>query len=294
MKKPIKIGILINKGGAGKTTTTVSLADAMLNMYPNSKALIIDADDQSNIKTVFRLKIKDSEGGLDSVLRDGLDPSKLIHEVRPRLSVMISGGRALGEFAADFRTVPDAEYLMRKRFSGLDDFDFVFVDSPPALSLITTNIATFVDYILIPANPELLSLVGVKNLISLLDSYKKQENKKEVPTPIGRILGVVPTQVDQRRNIDLDMIEDLERLENTGLLSGGVVFDPIRVDTKVRTAQVKRKLLSEAFPKSNAAQDYAALAHDIVDQISKFEAAKSGETAPVHESEDPISQLAEI
>ncbi|MBK9038963.1 MAG: ParA family protein [Bdellovibrionales bacterium] len=270
MKKPIKIGVLINKGGAGKTTTTVCLADALLNLYPNSKALIIDADDQSNIKTIFRLKIKDSEGGLSAVLREGLDPSKLFHEVRPNLSVMISGGRALADFATEFRTVPESEYLMRKRFENLEGFDFILVDSPPSLSLITTNIATFVDYVLIPATPDLLSLVGVKNLINLLQSYEDEEKKKARPNPIGSVLGVVPTQVDQRRNIDLDIIEDLERLEQSDLLNGGVIFDPIRVDSKVRTAQVKRKLLSEAFPKSNASEDYGMLAREIIEQIEKI------------------------
>lgn len=270
MQKPIKIGILINKGGAGKTTTTVCLADALLNLFPKSKALIIDADDQSNIKTIFRLKIKDSDGGLSAVLREGLDPSKLFHEVRPNLSVMISGGRALADFATEFRTVPESEYLMRKRFENLSGFDFILVDSPPSLSLITTNIATFVDYVLIPATPDLLSLVGVKNLINLLQSYEDEERKKARPNPIGAVLGVVPTQVDQRRNIDLDIIEDLERLQQSDLLNGGVVFDPIRVDSKVRTAQVKRKLLSEAFPKANAAEDYQMLAREIISQIEKI------------------------
>lgn len=270
MKKPIKIGVLINKGGAGKTTTTVCLADALLNLFPKSKALIIDADDQSNIKTIFRLKIKDSDGGLSAVLREGLDPSKLFHEVRPNLSVMISGGRALADFATEFRTVPESEYLMRKRFENLNCFDFILVDSPPSLSLITTNIATFVDYVLIPATPDLLSLVGVKNLINLLQSYEDEERKKARPNPIGAVLGVVPTQVDQRRNIDLDIIEDLERLQQSDLLNGGVVFDPIRVDSKVRTSQVKRKLLSEAFPKSNAAEDYQTLAREIISQIEKI------------------------
>jgi len=212
-----------------------------------------------------------SEGGLAAVLRDGLDPAKMIHDVRPNLSVMISGGRALADFAADFRTVPESEYLMKKRFADLSGFDFILVDSPPSLSLITTNIATYVDYVLIPANPELLSLVGVKNLVGLLDSFRLAEEKKEQPAQIAKILGVVPTQVDQRRNIDLDIIEDFERLESSSLLGGGIVFENVRIDAKVRTAQVKRKLLSEAFPNCNAAQDYEELAKSVLKQIKKFE-----------------------
>lgn len=294
MKKPIVIGVLINKGGTGKTTTTISLADALTQIYPKKKVLIVDADDQSNIKTVFRLRIKDSEGGLSSVLKDGLDPKKLIHQVRDSISVMISGGKALADFSAEFRNVPESGHLMRKRFSDLNEYDFILIDSPPSLSLITQNIATYADYILMPANPDLLSVVGVKSLINLLQSFEAAYKKEELNIPIAKVLGVVPTQVDQRRNVDLDIIDDLEMLEENKLLNGGIVFGPIRTDAKVKTAQVKRKLLSETFPKANATKDYKALAEDIIkviEQRDSLESKSNASTPLISNNDRPFNEV---
>jgi len=73
---------------------------------------------------------------------------------------------------------------------------------------------------------------------------------------------------DGRRNLDMDIIDDLHRLEGADLLRGGKVFSPVRNDIKVKTAQVKRKLLSEAFPTAKATEDYALITKEILETLS--------------------------
>ena len=83
-------------------------------------------------------------------------------------------------------------------------------------------------------------------------------------------MGVIPTMHDGRRNLDLDILDDLQRLENANLLQGGRVFPPIRSDIKVKTAQVKRKLLSETFLGAKATEDYSNVANMILETLEKL------------------------
>jgi cellulose biosynthesis protein BcsQ len=77
----------------------------------------------------------------------------------------------------------------------------------------------------------------------------------------------VPTVHDSRRLIDVTIVEDLNRMEENNLTRGGVIFKPIRSDIKIKTAQIKRKLLLESFPSCKAAEDFKHLANDILKQI---------------------------
>ena len=262
MKKPIVIALLVHKGGSGKTTSTVALADALTTNDPNAKVLIIDSDEQSNVKTVFGIKFHSTEGGLAHILLDNVNPASVTNNVRERIDVVVSGGRMMREFEKTHANTPDAELLMKRRFQGLSLYDFILIDSPPALSMISSNIAAYADYILMPCSPDLLAVVGVKNTITFIEGLQKHFETKNIP--IASVLGVVPTVFDGRRNVDLDILDDLQRLASSNYLHGGIIFQPIRSDIKVKTAQIKRKLLSEFSPNSKAAEDYRKLATDIV------------------------------
>ncbi len=273
MKKPIVIALICHKGGVGKTSSTVGLADALAVNNPGKKVLIVDADEQSNVKTIFAIKMNEAEGGLASVLLDNASPSNVKVNVRPQIDVILSGGRRMREFERTHANTPNAEQMMRLRFENLSDYDFVVIDSPPALSLISSNIVTYADYLVLPSSPDLLSVVGVKNTIYFIESM--HEVFKNTKTPVAQILGILTTMYDSRRNVDMSIVDDYERMAGANLTGGGRVFTPIRTDIKVKTAQIKRKLLSEAFPTSKAAEDYRTLANEIVEQIKTRDEAKN-------------------
>jgi nitrogenase subunit NifH len=97
---------------------------------------------------------------------------------------------------------------------------------------------------------------------------------------------------DQRRNLDMTILDDLQRMADADLMSGGMVFNPIRVDSKVKTSQVKRKLLTEAFPKCKAREDYRTLALDIAKRVVSLEAtAKSMAQMKDSGTPDPYAPL---
>jgi chromosome partitioning protein len=264
MSKPTSIAVLNHKGGVGKTATVSGLISGIQNHLPRAKILVVDADEQANIKTIFGIKLSDADGSLASILIDNAQPEKVAINVRNGIDVILSGGRKLRDFMNKFSNIPEAELLMRKRFEGLRNYDFVLIDSPPALSLISSNIALYADFILIPVAPDLLSVVAAKATITFLDSLEAHYNQ------VAKILGVVPTMHDTRRNLDLDILDDIERLAESGFLKNGICFNEVRNDIKFKTSQVRRKLINESFPKSNVAKDYTKLAQDVLKRIEEI------------------------
>jgi chromosome partitioning protein len=265
LKSTTTLAIVNNKGGTAKSTTTLGISDALLNKFPSCKILIVDGDEQSCIKTTFAVKIGQAEGGLAAILLEDVNPETVAITVRPRLDVILSGGRAMRDFEKTLSKTPDADQLIRNRFKDVKSYDFIIFDTPPAFSLLTSNIVTFCDFLVIPCTPDLFAYVGVKNTISFLDSVEPYFKKREIP--MAKVLGVVPTMYDGRRNMDLDVLDDLHRLFEKSALREGKVFEPIRADIKVKTAQVKRKLLSEFAPTSKATEDYQKLTNEILEII---------------------------
>lgn len=283
MEQPKVIAVMCHKGGAGKTTTVAGLADAFAKS--GKKVLIVDADEQSNVKTIFGIKLQTSEGGLAAVLLNNVSPNSLTTNVRPNIDVILSGGRLMRDLEKTHSQTPDAEFLMAKRMSTIKGgYDVILIDTPPALSLISTNIVMYADYLLLPCSPELLAFVGLKNTINFVENIESHFKHREID--VAKILGVIPTMHDGRRNLDLDILDDLHSLENAGLLMGGKVFTPIRNDIKVKTAQVKRKLLSESFPTAKATEDYFKVAKEILDRIQQVES--NGDTVTGQEAQPSL------
>jgi chromosome partitioning protein len=265
-KRPIIIAVESHKGGVAKSTTTVGLADYFGNKL-KKRVLIIDADEQSNLKTIFGLKMQDVSGGLAAVLMDNVNPANIMVKVRENIDLILSGGRLMRDLEKNYVNVPDAELVMKRRFDSVISHDVVLIDCPPALSLISAAVSVYADYTIIPCSPELLAYVGVKNTVAFIESLGEHLKKRNVS--VAKVLGVLPTMFDPRRTLDNDVIDDLHRQADNGLLLGGVVFDPIRADHKVRTSQVKRRFLSETFPTSKATQDYMKLGDAIMALIEK-------------------------
>jgi chromosome partitioning protein len=273
MKKPTVIAVLCHKGGVAKTSTTTALADALVQHEPKARVLILDCDEQANIKTIFAVKLSEAEGGVASILLENTDPARVRVSVRPNIDVILSGGRMMRDFEKTHLNTPDNELILKRRMERVgSEYDYVLIDSPPALSLVSSNIAMYADFCVIPCTADLLAVVGVRSTLFFLENLEIYFKDRGI-APCG-VVGVVPTMYDQRRILDMTILDDIQRMSNADLMRGGVVFDPIRSDTKVKTAQVRRKLLSEAFPASKAFADYQKLCIDMLARIDELRNGK--------------------
>lgn len=279
MKKPLTIAVTGNKGGIGKTATTVCMADALRNLLPTAKILLVDGDDQSCLKTTFQVRLCDAEGGLAAVLLDAVKPAEVAIPVRDRLSVILSGGRAMRDLEKNLPKSLDADRLLSDRFQGIEGYDIIIFDSPPAINQLVSNVCTYVDHLVIPCSPDLYGYMGVKNTISFLNELETHFTPKGLT--IARVLGILPTMFDSRRTVDLDTLDSLDNLAQANETRGGIIFEPIRNDIKVKSSAVKRKLLSEFAPTSKATEDYAKLAKAIIEQVGYDLQAMEHAKAPV-------------
>lgn len=269
----IKIGIIKNKGGTGATTLINFIAgDLACRENPITKqknrVLLIDTDQQNNLKTLFQVKTT-SEGGFAAVLTQGISPKALTFKVRDNIHLIPSGGRLVKEIESAYAHTPNAELLMKARFEEIEnDFDFILVDSAPSITLVTTQILSYVNYAITPSTLDLLGLVGTKNILQFYAL-----TKKHFPN-IAEMLAIIPALADFRRRIDKDLHDDLLSLKENGLTEEAIITTPFRNDSKVRTTQVRRKLIHESFPNCNAAQDIKQIVDEIVGEIASRQPIK--------------------
>lgn len=259
----IVIAVMCHKGGAGKTTTVNSLAGYYAqNGY---KTLIIDADEQASIKTLFSMRLSNADGGLASILIDKLMPETMIQKTPyENIDVILSGGRKMKEFES--KAFQDQSCLTRMSTlcNGLrSQYDIILVDTAPAIGAISVNVVSFADYVLLVSEPDLLGAMGARST----EQFITKEVGKDLNLRIPKILGVVFTRFDQRRAADNNAIDEMDTYASKGHLGGGKVFEPIRQDAKIRTAQARRKTIFQYAPKSNAAVDYANLGQDLLEEI---------------------------
>ena len=257
-RKPKTLAIVNQKGGVGKTTTAINLGAALALAGQN--VLLIDCDPQANTTggLGFRRQ-KDNEEQRLSIYDVLLGPTTLIEAMQPtsveRLS-LVPGSKNLIGASIELVNAEEREFRLKKAISGLPEpFDFILLDCPPALDLLTLNALTAADGLLVPLQAEYFALEGISELISTLDRVAQAFN------PDLGLEGVLLTMYDDRTNLSQQVTANLREFFGDKLLK-------TTIPRNVRVAEAPSHGLPVGTydPKSRGAEAYRDLAIELLER----------------------------
>ncbi len=250
------MAIANQKGGVGKTTTTVNLA--ALFAERGLRVLIIDADPQGNATSSFGV----DKSALAETLYDAmLDPDGVttlpLRDVRPRID-LFPATPDLAAVEVELVGQHARERALARVLNSIDStYDLVLIDCPPSLGLLTVNALTASDQVLVPLQCEFLALEGLGQLLATIDLIRRGLN------PDLAVLGVVMTMYDARTRLSAHVVEEVRRYMPDKVLET-IVPRAIRLAEAPSYGQV----ISEYDPESRGATAYRNLADELIDRLN--------------------------
>jgi chromosome partitioning protein len=250
----IVIAIANQKGGVGKTTTAINLAAALAQR--GRRTLLVDLDPQAN-STISYLDVRTLPKSMFDVLSNGtplsdvITPSPVKHlDVAPsRIALAKLESQLIGEVDAHFRLKDRLDLVA-------DRYEFVVIDTPPALGLITVNALVAATHLLIPVQSSYFALEGTDDLLETVEKIRSR------PNPNLKLLGAVITLHDKRTTLSRDVQKAI-----TEVFGGRVFRTTISKSIRLEESPAHKESIFTFAPQSSGAYEYYRLCEEVIERV---------------------------
>ena len=244
------IAVVNQKGGVGKTTTTVNLTAALHAL--GKRVLMCDFDPQANATSGMGVDKNTASPNVYDVLINGAEPARAV--AHTKYGDVLPSNKALAGAGIEMIGIPDREHLLKNALDTLaGDYDYILIDCPPSLEMLTVNALCAAGSLLVPVQCEYYALEGLSDLLATVRLVKRGLNPKLA------LEGVLLTMFDSRTNLSLQVAQEVKRP-----FPGQVYATVIPRHVRLSAAPSHGKPVSAYDPYSRGTEAYAALAQEMV------------------------------
>ncbi len=253
-KQTVIIAVLNQKGGVGKTTTTINLA-AYLGRQKR-KVLVVDADPQGNATSGLGIEKTELTQTLCDVLLSNVDLNKVLLKTDFENIDLVPTDARLASVEVDLAQTANREAALKTALASAQKYDYILIDCPPSLGLLTINALTAANQVLIPVQSEYYALEGLSQLLQVMQQVQRGYN------PELELLGVIMTMYDKRTSLSEQVYNEVKKHFGDKLMT-------TVVPRNVRLAEAPShgKPIAEYDRWSKGARAYKNLAKEIDDRV---------------------------
>ena len=248
------IAVANQKGGVGKTTTTINLSACLAEA--GKRVLTIDTDPQGNTTSGLGLEKDELENTVYELMLDECTIKECIAKTEIENLDLIPSNVNLAGAEIELLGINDKEYILKNAVDYIrDDYDFIIIDCPPSLNMLTVNAMTTANTVLVPIQCEYYALEGLSQLIHTINLVQQRLNSKL------QMEGVVFTMYDARTNLSLQVVENVNNNLKT------IIYKTI-IPRSVRLAEAPSHGLpiNKYDSRSTGAESYRMLAKEVINR----------------------------
>lgn len=253
------ISIFNQKGGVGKTTTTINLSAGVA--AKNKNVLVVDMDPQGNSTSGLGVNLDEIKFDIYDVLAESCETEEAVIATKSKGVVAIPSGIDLAGLEVELAKADDWDYILREKVRDVSDkFDYIFIDCPPSLGILSLMSLYASDFVLIPVQAEYYALEGIGQLFETIEMVRQNKNKNL------DILGVVMCMYDMRNKLSKEVLDEVRKVFKDK------VFDT-KILRNVRLAEAPsygENIFTYDYL-SRGAWNYRALSKEFLDRIDKYD-----------------------